>query len=155
MKTIETLLGEHPYFHGMPPPYLALLAGCARNVQFTPGQYINREGQEANEFYAIRHGKVTLEMFVPGRGPVTLHTLSEGEVFGWSWIFPPYRWMFDARAVEVTRAVAFDGLCLRTKCENDPAMGYDFMKRFAQVAVARLDSARLQLLDVYGTVQRR
>jgi CRP-like cAMP-binding protein len=124
-------------------------------VQFGPGQYIAREGQEANEFYAVRAGMVTLEMFVPGRGPVTLHTLGQGEVLGWSWIFPPYRWLFDARALDLTRAVMFDALCLRNKCEQDPAMGYDFMKRFAQVAVARLDAARLQLLDVYGTVPRR
>jgi len=155
MKTIEALIGEHAYFQGMSPEYLALLAGCGRNVQFQPGQYIHREGEEANEFYAIRHGKVALEMFAPGRGPVTLHTLGEGEVLGWSWLFPPYRWLFDARAVDLTRAVHFDGLCLRNKCEADPAMGFDFMKRFAQVAVARLDSARLQLLDVYGTSVRK
>jgi CRP/FNR family transcriptional regulator, cyclic AMP receptor protein len=155
MKTIEALLGEHPYFQGMSPAYLALIAGCGRNVQFQPGQYIHREGQEANTFYAIRQGKVALEMFAPGRGPVTLHTLGEGEVVGWSWLFPPYRWLFDARAVELTRAVHFDGLCLRGKCEADPVMGFDFMKRFAQVAVARLDAARLQLLDVYGTSVRK
>ena len=155
MKTIDVLLAEHPFFHGMAPGYLEFIAGCGRNVQFEPGRYIHREGQEANEFYAIRHGKVALEIFVPGRGPMTLQTLDEGDVFGWSWIFPPYKWVFDARAVELTRAVAFDGVCLRTKCEGDAQLGYDFMKRFAQVVTQRLDVARLQLLDVYGTVERR
>lgn len=155
MKTIDVLLAEHRFFEGMAPGYLEFIAGCGRNVHFEPGRYIHREGQESNEFYAIRHGKVALEIFVPGRGPVTLQTLDEGEVFGWSWIFPPYKWVFDARAVELTRAVAFDGVCLRTKCENDPKLGYDFMKRFAHVVTSRLEVARLQLLDVYGTVERR
>jgi CRP/FNR family cyclic AMP-dependent transcriptional regulator len=155
MKTIDILLAEHPFFQGMAPGYLEFIAGCGRNVHFEPGRYIHREGQEANEFYAIRHGKVAVEIFVPGRGPMTLQTLGEGDVFGWSWIFPPYKWVFDARAVELTRAVAFDGVCLRTKCENDAQLGYDFMKRFAQVVAERLDVARLQLLDIYGTVERR
>ena len=155
MKTIDALLAEHPFFRGMSPGYLEFLAGCGRNVVFEPGRYIHREGQEANEFYAIRQGKVAVEIFVPGRGPVMLQTLDDGDVFGWSWIFPPYRWVFDARAVELTRAVLFDGVCLRTKCENDAALGYDFMKRFAGVVVQRLDVARLQLLDLFGTVPRR
>jgi CRP/FNR family cyclic AMP-dependent transcriptional regulator len=155
MKTIDVLLAEHPFFEGMAPGYVEFIAGCGRNVQFEPGRYIHREGQEANEFYAIRAGTVAVEIFVPGRGPVTLQTLRHGDVFGWSWIFPPYRWVFDTRAVELTKAVMFDGACLRTKCENDPALGFDFMKRFAQVVTKRLDVARMQLLDVYGTAPPR
>jgi CRP-like cAMP-binding protein len=155
MKTIDVLLAEHAFFEGMAPGDLEFIAGCGRNVQFGPGRYIRREGQEANEFYAIRQGKVALEIFVPGRGPVTLQTLDSGDVFGWSWIFPPYRWLFDARAVELTKAVMFDGVCLRTKCEGDPALGYDFMKRFARVVAKRLEVARLQLLDIYGTAAPR
>ena len=155
MKTIDALVAEHPFFEGMPANWVAFIAGCGRNVRFEPGHYIYREGQEANEFFAIRQGKVAIEIFVPGRGPVTLQTLDGGDVFGWAWIFPPYRWVFDARAVETTRAVMFDGACLRGKCENDPALGYDFMKRFAHVVAKGLDVARLQLLDVYGTVPHR
>ena len=151
MKTIDVLLAEHPFFEGMAPGYLEFIAGCGRNVQFEPGRYISREGQEANEFYAIREGTVAVEVFVPGRGSVTLQTLHKGEVVGWSWIFPPYKWAFDTRAVELTKAVMFDGACLRTKCENDPALGYDFMKRFARVVATRLDAARLHLVDVFGT----
>lgn len=154
MKTIDVLLAEHPFFKGMDPGYLAFIAGCGRNVQFQPGAYVRREGQEANEFYAIREGTVAVEVFVPGRGPMTLQTLHSGDVFGWSWIFPPYKWVFDTRAVELTKAVIFDGACVRTKCESDAALGYDFMKRFAQVVATRLDAARLHMVDVYGTSPR-
>jgi CRP/FNR family cyclic AMP-dependent transcriptional regulator len=155
MKTIDALLADHPFFAGMSAGYLEFIAGCGQNVHFEPGRYIHRENQQANEFYAIRQGKVALEIFVPGRGPVVLQTLGEGDVLGWSWIFPPYKWVFDARAVELTRAVLFDGVCLRNKCEGDPALGYDFMKRFAGVVVKRLEVARLQLVDMYGTAGAR
>ena len=150
MKTIDTLLGDVPLFDGMTPAALELLAGCASNVRFREGEVIFREGDEADVFYVIRHGTVVLETFVPARGPVTIETVEEGEIVGWSWLFPPYRWHFDARALELVRTTAFDGTCLRGKCDDDPALGYDLMSRFAQVLIERLQWTRLRLLDVYG-----
>ena len=63
------------------------------------GQLLFREGDPADTFYLVRHGSVALETFVPARGPVMIETLEAGEVVGWSWLFPPYRWHFDARAL--------------------------------------------------------
>jgi CRP/FNR family cyclic AMP-dependent transcriptional regulator len=150
MKTIENLLAEVPLFRGLQPEELALLAGCASNVQFEVGTVLFREGDPADFFYAVRHGTVALELFVPARGAVTIETLEAGEVVGWSWLFPPYRWHFDAKALTAIRATAFDGACLRAKCEQDPRLGYDLMSRFAQVLIERLQWTRLRLLDVYG-----
>jgi hypothetical protein len=76
--------------------------------------------------------------------------LGEGEILGWSWLIPPYNWHFDARAVELTRAIALDGKCLRNKCEQDHDLGYELLKRFAHIMEQRLQATRLQLLDVYG-----
>jgi CRP/FNR family transcriptional regulator, cyclic AMP receptor protein len=81
---------------------------------------------------------------------LTIQTLGVGEVLGWSWLFPPYRWLFDARTIELTRAIALDGKCLRAKCDEDHHLGYEMVKRFAQVIIERLQASRLQLLDVYG-----
>jgi len=150
MQTLEPVLAEHPFFQGLAPEYLRVLVGCASNVRFEAGQQIFREGEEANEFYLIRHGKVALEVYVPGRGSITIQTLGVGEILGWSWLVPPYQWRFDARAVELTRAIALDGKCLRTKCEDDPRLGFALLKRFAHVMTERLQATRLQLLDVYG-----
>ena len=150
MQTLEPVLAEHPFFQGLAPEYLRVLVGCASNLRFEAGQQIFREGEEANEFYLIRHGKVALEVYVPGRGSITIQTLGVGEILGWSWLVPPYQWRFDARAVELTRAIALDGKCLRTKCEDDPRLGFALLKRFAHVMTERLQATRLQLLDVYG-----
>ena len=79
-----------------------------------------------------------------------VETIEAGEVLGWSWLFPPYRTHFDARALSSVRATSFDGGCLRAKCEADPSLGYDLMKRFAQVFSERLQWTRLRLLDIYG-----
>jgi CRP-like cAMP-binding protein len=151
-RGIETLLAEHPLFKDLPPDDLALIAGCGKNVRFEEGRYIFREGEPANEFYLIRHGLVALEIFSPERGPLVTETVGEGEVLGWSWLFPPYRWSSDARALELTRAVALDGACLRGKCETDPRLGYELMGRFAQIIMERLHATRVRLLDIYGRV---
>ena len=150
METLEPILAEHPFFAGLEPRYLQLVAGCASNVRFDAGQFIFREGEEANEFYLIRHGKVALEAFAPSRGALQIQTLDDGDILGWSWLIPPYEWRFDARALELTRAIALDGRCLRRKCEEDHDLGYELLKRFGHIIGQRLDATRFQLLDLYG-----
>jgi CRP-like cAMP-binding protein len=149
METLEAILAKHPFFDRLEQRHLDLLVGCASNVRVDAGQFILREGEEANHFYLIRHGKVALEIFAGHRGPITVETLEDGDIVGWSWLFPPYRWRFDARAVEITRAIALDGKCLRTKSEQDHDLGYELLKRFARIVEERLQATRLQMLDVY------
>jgi len=150
METIADLLSRHAFFDGLKPEYLALIAGCGRNVHFDPGAYLLREGDAADQFFAIRGGSVAVETYIPSRGPVALETIGEGEILGWSWLFPPYLSQFDARARDDVRATAFDAVCLRTKCDADPALGYELMKRLARLVSSRLEATRRQLLDVYG-----
>jgi CRP-like cAMP-binding protein len=150
MRTIDQLLGELPAFAGLEPGYLELIAGCGVNRVFEAGEQLFREGEQANSFYVIRHGRVALEVHAPARGALMIETLGDGALVGWSWLFPPYRFSFDARAVTQTHTVAFDGACLRGKCEQDSRLGYELMQRFAAVMLDRLQATRLQLLDVYG-----
>jgi len=150
MQTIETILRDVPLFQGLAPDQLELIAGCGSNIHFSEGELLFREGQEADTFYVLRQGGVALETFVPARGSVTIETIDAGEVVGWSWLFQPYRWHFDARALTLVRATSFDGACLRGKIESDHELGYALMSRFAQVMIERLQSTRLRLLDMYG-----
>ena len=150
METIETILRDVPLFQGLTPDQLELIAGCGSNCHFSEGELLFREGEDADTFYVLRHGGVALETFVPARGAVSIETIDAGEVVGWSWLFAPYRWHFDARALSLVRATSFDGACLRGKIENDHELGYALMSRFAQVMIERLQSTRLRLLDVYG-----
>ncbi|MFN0123181.1 MAG: cyclic nucleotide-binding domain-containing protein [Blastocatellia bacterium] len=150
-QTLAPILAEHPFFQGLSAEDIQLLAGCASNVVFKAGEMICREGDEANQFYLTRQGKVALEIYVPERGQVVLQTINAGEMVGWSWLIPPYKWRFDVRAVELVRAIALDGKCLRAKCDANPRLGYELLTRVAQVFTERLLTTRLQLLDVYGT----
>lgn len=146
VRPLESAIAEHPFLAGLEPQHLRLLADNAMRMTFTPGQLIFREGDPANRFYLIESGKVLLESAPKDGRPVALQTIGPGDVLGWSWLFPPYYWHFDARAVEPTTAIFFYGTRLRESCETDPGFGYALMKRMTAVVVQRLQAARRQLL---------
>ncbi len=155
MRTIDELIAATPVFAGLEPEQLELIAGCAVNERFDSDALLFRQGAPADRFFLIRAGSVALELDAAGRGTHVIETLGPGEVAGWSWLFEPHRWAFDGRAVEPTAVVAFDGRCLRGKCDADPALGYALMRRFAATIVDRLQATRLQLLDVYANPAAR
>lgn len=155
METLYPLLAEHPFLKELSPSQIATVAGCAKNERFASGQVLFREGEEANQFFILRHGRVAVEVGAPPHGPVTIQTVTDGDILGWSWLIPPYRWRFTALAKEPTRAFTLDGRCLRRKCEEDHDLGYELLKRFADIVGQRLDATRLQLLDLYAAEPAR
>jgi CRP-like cAMP-binding protein len=154
VRTLAELLDDAPVLRALAPAHREAIAGCARNRVFAPGSELLREGGPADEFFVLRAGSVAIETEVPGRGAVTLETLQAGELLGWSWLLPPFRTDFTARALGTARVVAIDGACLRAKCDADPALGYDLLKVLAAVFTERLHDTRLRLLDLYGAHAR-
>jgi len=150
METIEDLLESHPFFAGLSPYALELIAGCASNVHFDEGSYIFEQDEPASLFYVIRSGRVALEVHSPAKGPLIIDTMDGGDVLGWSWLIPPYHYFASARAVTQVRATVLDGACLRGKCEADTDLGYQLLRRVTTVMYHRLQSTRIRLLDLYG-----
>lgn len=149
MKKIAEILQEHSFFQGLSSEDIAFIAGCAKNVVFDDQQSIARHGDAADHFYLLRHGRVSITTEIPPKTFVH-QTLGANDILGFSWLIPPYVWTFSAYATQTTRAISIDGACLRRKCESDPRLGYELMKRLVYVLVKGEDAARLQLLDVYG-----
>lgn len=149
-ENLSTIIAGHALFAGLSDDFLDLVTGCAKNTRFDAGAYLSHEGDSADELFLIRYGQVSLGITVPGRGSMSFMTAGPGETIGLSWLVPPYRWTYDARATELVRAISIDAACLRNKCESDHNLGYEVMKRLAPVLVDRLHTTRLQMLDVYG-----
>jgi CRP/FNR family transcriptional regulator, cyclic AMP receptor protein len=154
METTYDLLAAQPFLNGLTPAQLDKLSCWSKKSMFHAGARLFEEGGRADRCWIIREGHVTLDTHLPGRPDAIVETLGPGAVLGWSWLFAPYRWHFDARALTQVRATAFDGACLRGKCNADPALGYALMSRFAQVLIERLQWTRLRLLDLYGDGNR-
>ena len=146
---IETL-GAQTFFKGMSEAHLTELASIATTIDFADGDLIFEEGGHADASYVIVEGSVALELNVSHRAHHIVQTLHRGEVLGWSWLFPPYRWSFSALALDSTSLIRFDAEQLRALQESDNSLGYEMMKRFANVMTNRLAATRLQLVDFYG-----
>lgn len=150
IKTIRTLLAANPFFEEMSDDHLETMSGCSKLMHFKPGEFLLHEGDEAETFYLIRSGEIAIESFAPAAGPLSIARIGAGGITGYSWLFPPYRNSFDSIALTNVSAVALDGACLRGKAEADHELGYQLMKRFAQVMLDRLQATRRQMLDVYA-----
>lgn len=150
MKTIADILREHSFFQDLSQEDLEFIAGCGKNVVFREGEVIASHGDPADLFYLIRVGQVSLILDNPPHTPFLFQTLGANEILGLSWLIPPYLWTAKAEATAETRAIAFDGSCIRKKCEKEFRLGYLLMKHLVSVLVKREDAIRLHLLDVYG-----
>jgi CRP-like cAMP-binding protein len=146
--TLAESLATVPFFEGMPQKYLDFISGCAHNASFQKGEFLLFEGKSADAFYVIRHGQVALEVEAANK-TVVIQTVGEGQLVGWSWLVPPYMWHYDARAVTPVSALSFNAVCVRQKCEDDPAFGYEMFQHLTQLIVQRLMATRIQLIDVY------
>ena len=152
-ESLVSVLGEQRFFYGMGDEHLAKLAEVASPVSFSAGSGIFHEGDDADACYLVLEGDIALELTLPGRGHHVIQTLHSGDMLGWSWLLSPYRYAFDAQALSEVRAVRFDAEALRRVKKADPVFGYELMSRFAEVLVRRMQAARLQLLDLYGTTR--
>ena len=148
MKDLNEAITENAFFHGMKPGHLAVLTEGAKAVRFQAGDVLFREGEPASRFFLIESGKIVLEVHEPGNGTVMVQTLGPGEVVGWSWLFSPFVWHLQARAVEPTEVVVLNGAHLLIAAERNHEFGYELMKRVAQVVIHRLQATRKQLLTL-------
>jgi len=149
MQINPDLLAAQPFLKGLSAKQLELLAENAMPAEFKTDELIFKEGSPANRFYILLGGEVTLESPCPKcddeRGTVLIETVGAGSVLGWSWLFPPYYSHFNARAISPVKAIFFYGTRLREQCESDHELGYQLMKRAAEIFIERLQAAREKL----------
>ncbi|MDR3695939.1 cyclic nucleotide-binding domain-containing protein [Mucilaginibacter sp.] len=150
MKTLELAIAKHPFFHDLPAEDISIIAGLANVVNFKEGDVLFKEGADADKFYLVIQGKVALEAYNPGRGIITIQTVEDGEMLGWSWLVPPYKYRFGAKVITKTEMIVINGKQLRVKCDQYPVLGYEMMKRMVRAIAFRLEQTRLMFMDVYG-----
>jgi CRP-like cAMP-binding protein len=142
-------LASHPFLQALSERHRTRLASGVRAFTATPGEYLAREGEQAHAFYLMQSGEVTIGTHLAERGAAPIQTVGAGEVVGWSWLLPPYRWQFDARVALAVQGLAFDAAWLREQCEQDHELGYQLLKQLLAVVSSRLAATRVQRLDIY------
>lgn len=143
MNSIE----NHPFLHGMAPTHVDLIVQGAKQADYGANDLLILEGEPANQFFLIESGLVALETGGRGKGAASIQMVGAGEPLGWSWLFPPFTWHFRARAVQPTRAVILDGGHLLVLCEENHDLGYDVMRRIAQIVISRMEATRKKFVE--------
>lgn len=139
-----------PLSRAMTKEHRERLLRIAHEVAFPSGARLFEEGQPADRFWIIRTGTVVLDLRVPGRGAADVDSLGHGELLGWSWHFPPYRWHLGAEALSPVRAWQFDADTVRAACARDPEFGRAVATWVGQVVAHRLQISRIRLLDLFA-----
>ena len=143
-------LATHPFLHGMSADQLGLLADAARDVSFPARHRLFEDGGNATRFWLIQAGHVSLDLHVPGEGPVIIESIGMGELLGLSWLFPPYKWAFGAVSATAVEAFEFDAPTVRELCAAYPELGYEFNQRVTRVLAKRLQATRIRLIARSG-----
>lgn len=146
----RVLLAEHAFLAGFPSEAVELIARDAELVSFRPGMLLFREGSPAAVAYFVVAGDVAIEIHAPDRKPMLIETMGSGSIVGLSWAAPPFRYQFDARAMNEVEAVAVDTASLRVALAENPTAGFHFLNSLAGVMLERLQATRIRLLDLYG-----
>ncbi|MER3416793.1 MAG: Crp/Fnr family transcriptional regulator [Gemmataceae bacterium] len=141
---------RHAFLERLQEAQRQLLEPGLKSFTAAPGEYLAREGEPAHAFYLIQSGHVAIGTHLGERGAVPIQTVGPGDVVGWSWVVPPYRWQFDARAVDRVEGLFFEAAWLRELCEKNTTLGYQVLKQLIASISSRLAATRLQKLDVYG-----
>ncbi len=128
-------LPDHPLFEGLSDRHREILGKRAMRAKFRAGEKIIETGETANCFYLLLSGTVTLQT-PGGRKKLPTKTIGTGDILGWSWLFPPDFWHFDAVVTAPTEVIYFYGSQLRQECDHDQGLGYELFKRLAQRRLA-------------------
>ena len=144
---IEQELASFPFFAGLESEHLRFLARHANRRRFAAEHVLHRQGDAASSFYVVCKGCISIE--VPAiQGPtLLLQHLGPGQMVGWSWLSPPFRWSFLIRAAEPIEVLEFDGKAVLARCEEDPKFGYETLKRVSALMSERLAHARQRMID--------
>jgi len=149
---LKEALTAHHFTEGMAPEHIDMMMDCVvGHSTFEEDDVIFRAGSPAERIYLLEDGEVALEVHSPAKPHRIIQTVSGGDILGWSWLFEPYRWSFDARALVPTTAIVLDATKVRRCVEEHADVGVIVIKRIAGLVVRRLQATRLQLLDLYAS----
>jgi CRP-like cAMP-binding protein len=140
---------SHVFLQALGERHRMMLASGAQPFKAKASQLLAKEGEDANKFFLVQSGHVSLGINRPGTGVVPVHTVGPGEVVGWSWLVSPHRWKFECGAADEVVGIAFDAEWLREKCENDHELGYHLTKELLAVVSGRLTATRQELLKAH------
>lgn len=148
--SIQDYLSTHKFFSGLDENFLKFLSESATELSIKKNDVLFQQGKRADTFYLLREGQISVQVPALVGPSLEIQQLGDNQLLGWSWLIPPYRWNFMARAEQDSYLLEFDGNAILTRCEEDAEFGYELLKRFATLMSERLDAARQKMMDQWN-----
>jgi CRP/FNR family transcriptional regulator, cyclic AMP receptor protein len=126
------------------------LAGLGTIRDFAPDEVIVREGDEPREMGILVSGRLAIRTLVPERGAVTILSVEQGDIFGWSAVLGDERTQSTVVATVPSRAIMIPGDALRAALREDHSLAASFYPQVLRAVGRRLRATRLQLLDMFA-----
>lgn len=150
MPSTQEYLAAHEFFAGLNDDFLQLLGEHATEKKYPAGEVLFQQGKSADKFYLVREGEISVQVPALVGPALELQVLGENQILGWSWLIPPFRWHFLARASTDVVLLEFDGKAILQQCEQNPKFGYELFKRFTEMMSERLSAARQKMMDQWN-----
>lgn len=142
---------NHTWFGAeLSPETQERLAKLGEVQDFEADEVILHEGDDAKEMGILISGRLALRTLVPERGPVTILSVEQGDIFGWSAVLADTQAQSTVVATQPSRALVIDGTKLRAALKEDHALAASLYPRVLKAVARRLRATRLQLLDLFA-----
>ena len=151
-QSITEYLSAHEFFSEFSDDVLKFLCECSSTREIKKGQILFRQGENADKFYVVRSGRISIQMPAIMGPTLEIQTVDEDQVLGWSWLISPYQWNFQTKAEEDSELLQFDGTAILARCEQEPKFGYELLKKFAGLMSVRLNAARQKMMNEWNPV---
>ena len=151
-QSITEYLSAHEFFSEFSDDSLKFLCECSSTREIKKGQILFLQGEHADKFYVVRSGRISLQMPAIMGPTLEVQAVDEDQVLGWSWLISPYQWNFQTKAEDDSELLQFDGAAILARCEQDPKLGFELVKKFAALMSVGLNAARLKMMDEWNPV---
>ena len=152
MVAIETLK-EISIFAGLAEYELEHIAKISHEEVLEEDKRIFAEGALADKLYIVVEGEVAIK--ITACGIITVDTVCDGEVFGWSALTEPYSLTAAAYTTKKTRLIAIAGDVLRDLFGKNNHIGYVVIKELASVISNRLKQSRNSLVGCICEAEKK
>lgn len=147
--TLNQVLRDHAFTHGLADAQIATLASIASEVTFAENDLVLMDREQSRSFFLVLTGSVSVELctvsFV-----VSVQAVGAGEAFGWSALLDHHETLFQVRAREHTTALRLNGDDLKAVCQADPLLGREILHRALAVVAGRVRATEIRFAEMCG-----
>jgi len=135
------VLKQFAIFQGLSDKFVGKVATICSTTNYPASKVLFREGDKAEDICLLIKGKIAVECQLPLAWPnpvVNIHTVTAGQVLGWSAVVKPGLRTASAKCLEDSEVVWIKGKDLLEVLDKNREDGYLVMKRLADTVASSL-----------------